>query len=342
MIKRFSVILLSVFFICMMTACSSLKITKKRSGNTEVVTAKEGSKIIYQLVYTYKGGRIVKGEHWVAFKKEKKKKKEKKNNIFSGTAIEKKFNALLQGKNFKDLSGVTLGTKKNGLRLNFVQLVVYDSSGRPKKVMRRGYTNIPIVGRFHIKTDLSYKYNRKGQLMKIVEQNMNVDTLLLKFAIGNYTQIDRDGRGRPTKVTKVFGTVPPSYETTKYTYYGATNNMRRTVYDKVDIDLKTVSTKVTEQINVWYRPGVPWKGKKKYKFDMDKTIKGLRVWDNINKKNKLDGSGFTKMNYLQKAKFLKSIYDLIKLEMQGPTWRMGDLPDVPEPFLIYGDYAWYN
>ena len=75
---------------------------------------------------------------------------------------------------------------------------------------------------------------------------------------------------------------------------------------------------------------------------MNKTIKGIVIYDEVAKKNNLDISNFAKLSLIDKAKTGKLFYTLYSNEQQGPRWRMGELPDAPEPFMIYKDYAWYN
>lgn len=349
LLKAKSLILVSLLLVLSLFAsCSGKeKIVSKRNGNTEVVTSKKGGKVLYKLVYTYENNRIVRGEHWLP---SDDKESKKKGNILSGTAVAKSFAKLLQGKNYPKDDNIELGKREGKFQLNFVQLVRYDNKGRPKNVKRRGYSDIPILGRFEMKTDLDYSYDNKGNLRKITETNMNVDSLLLNMAIGNVTTITRDGKGRPVKVAKLIGSVPPAGELTTYSYYGGSPNLEKTVYDKVGLNgLRPVKT---ETITTWYAKNkVPWKGFAKYNFDIPKKITGFKVYDHTKGRDKLDGSKFMKMNYMQKTMFLKDIYDMTEYEAQGPSWRMGDLPDRPIPFMhcqakaykkYCDDYAWFN
>jgi len=48
------------------------------------------------------------------------------------------------------------------------------------------------------------------------------------------------------------------------------------------------------------------------------------------------------MSFVQKGLFAKNMYGFYKNEQKGPKWRMGELPDVPDPYLIYKDNVWYN
>jgi hypothetical protein len=171
---------------------------------------------------------------------------------------------------------------------------------------------------------------------------MNVDSVLLNMGAGNSTAISRDAKNRPVTVKKTIGSVPPALESTDYTYAGDTDDMQRTVYRKCALDIKTMTAVPSETITIEYGKGVPWQGRKKYVFDMGKSIKGILVYDEVNKKRKLDGSGFMKFSMVEKAKFMKDLYDVYKNERQGPRWRMGELPDVPDPFMVYKDYAWWN
>ncbi len=330
----------------LLTACGEkTKLVKTRTGNTEVVTAKKGKEVIYKLVYQYENNHIVRGEYWKALKKEDKKKNAKqaapKGNIFSGTAIAKKYEAMLARKTAVGDQDIQLGKSESGFILSFAQKVRYNTAGKPVYVIRRGYSDIPVIGRFEIKTDLRYQYDGAGHLIRIDETNMNVDTLLLNFGVGNITTIIRDGLGRPIKVAKAIGSIPPTGELTSYMYLDNTPYLTKTIYEKAG--LNGLSIQKTETITTWYAAKkVPWEGKPKYSFSLGTNITGFLVYDDIKRKNKLDGSKFGKMNMVDKALFIKSIYDMIQMEAQGPKWRLGDLPDVPQPFLIYGDYAWYN
>jgi len=322
------------------SGCGGSKLVKKKVGNVETIIAKDGSEPKYKIIYTYEGGNIVKGEYWVYNPKGRKDDaKKKKSNLLADTAIAKSFENMLSTKGVRDDMDLELGVFQDKFQLMCVQLTSYDRSGKPVLVRKRGFTDIPILGRFLMKTDLSYAYGNDGKLIRVTEKNINVDTLLLKFAIGNITVIDRDGSGRPVTVTKAIGSVPPSAEEAKYYYYTAGSpDMKQTVYTKVGIVKGKIQK--TETITMDYKKGVPWSGEKKYNFSGIND--GLVIYDEVEKKNKIDGRGFSKMNYMKKMMFLKTIYDYVKLEMQGPVWRMGVLPDVPRPYLVYSDYAWYN
>jgi len=325
---------------------AAIKFTSTRNGNIETVTAQDGNDVLYKLIYSYEGDKIVKGEHWKFLKPKEKKELEKekdkpKTNVLAGTAMAKKFDDMLKDKKVIDDFDPGLGRIEGDYILDSAQKVSYNANGLPSMNMKRGYTQIPVLGTFLLKTNLEYIYDAKNRLKEIKENNLNTDTLLLLLGLFNTTEIQRDAHGRPTKVKKTIGAAPPVIEETTYDYHDATNpNMKQTKYGKVG--LKGTEIKKTETITILYGKKVPWEGRTKYKFDMGKTIEGIVVYDEIEKKNKIDGSNFMKMNYIKKGLFLKGLYDLYKLEKQGPRWRMGELPDVPEPFLIYEDYAWFN
>jgi hypothetical protein len=118
--------------------------------------------------------------------------------------------------------------------------------------------------------------------------------------------------------------------------------MKKTVYRKCGIDTSKFAVVPTETITSQYGSGVSWEGMKKYDFTFGKTITGFEIYDEVNKKKTLDGSNFMKMSMIQKGMFTKNLYSYYKNEQKGPKWRMGELPDVPDPYLIYKDFQWYN
>ncbi len=341
-IKIFSAIVLLSAFTAFSPFEAKPALKSNRAGNIETVEAVKNGETVYRLVYTYEGARKVRGEYWEAVDAKKKKEKKPESNILAGTAVAKKYETMLAGSRVEDTSGVVLDIEKNGFVLRNVRIVKYNDKGLPSLVMARGYTSYPVLGVFNLKTDYSYTYDQAGNLSLIKETNMNVDSLLLNMGLGNITTITRDAKSRPLSVKKEIGSVPPALESTEYTCEGATDTMQRTVYRKCSLDIKTLTAVPSETITIDYGKNVPWRGMKKYEFEMGKTIKGISVYDDVNKKQKLDGSRFVKFSMIEKAKFMKSIYDMYKNEMQGPRWRMGELPDVPEPFMVYRDYAWWN
>jgi len=340
--RSFTVKLVALLLAFIVPSCSSkIQIKKERKDNIEIVTSIKGEKTLYRLIYTYDGNRKIKGEYWESIKKKKKKKKESKRNILAGTSIAKKFEKHLADRKVIDESDIKLNIEKDGFILKFVKKVIYNKKGLPKKVIARGFTSYPVLGIFNLKTDREYSYNDEGKLIKIIEKNINVDTLLLNFGIGNITEIERDSQSRPIKVSKKIGSIPPAFEETKYIYFGNTPNIKRTGYQKAGIDMKTFKIVPVETITILYSNDIPWEGKKKYSFSFGKTIRGITIYDEVKRKQKLDGSQFMKMSKIDQAFFLKDIYDILKNERKGPMWRIGELPDVPEPFLIYGDQTWW-
>ncbi|HOK02378.1 MAG TPA: hypothetical protein PKX79_07940 [Spirochaetota bacterium] len=309
--------------------------------NTEVIELKKDEKIIGKIIYFYKDNLKVRGEYWEAIDKKDKDKKEN-SNIFADTAVAKKYEAMLAEKKIKDESEVNLNIEKDGFRLKSVRIVNYNEKGLPVYVICRGYTSYPVMGVFILKTDYSYKYDTNGRLIEIEEKNINVDSLLLNMAVANSTKIERDNKGRPISVKKTIGSVPPAVEVTTYSYQGDSDNMAKTVYQKCSVDLKSFNVMPSETITIEYGDNVPWNGLKKYDFSMGKTIKSILIYDEVAKKNKLDGTKFMKMSFIEKSLFAKNLYDIYKNEQKGPKWRLGELPDTPEPFMIYKDYKWWE
>ncbi len=335
-----SFIILTIIY--SMTSCfSKPQIKKRKVGNTEIIDNIENNKPVYRLIYTFENGKKVRGEYWEYIDPKKKKDKKPESNILTGTAMARKCEAMLSRANVKDNSRVKLNIEKDGFSLKFVKIVKYNTKGLPEKVIARGYTAYPVLGAFNLKTDYKYTYDNNGRLMKITEKNLNVDSLLLNLGIGNKTKIERDAKGRPVKVKKKIDSMPPVIETTEYYYTGDTSNMQKTVYQKCGIDTKKLAIAPSETITCEYGSGIPWEGKKKYKFSMGKTITGFSVYNEIDKKQELDGSNFMDMSYFDKGLFLKNIYGYYKNEKKGPKWRIGELPDVPEPFLIYEELTWW-
>ena len=314
--------------------------SKIRTGDIETIVAEKDGKPAYKIIYTYAGNLKVRGEYWAAVDKKNTKKAE--TNILAGTAIAKKYETMLEGKNTLDQADVQLDVVKDGYVLKNVRIVRYNDKGLPVLVMARGYTSYPVLGVFNIKTDYSYTYDQTGLLSEIKETNMNVDSLLLNMGLGNITKIARDDKNRPAAVKKELGSVPPAVENSSYVYDGTTDNMQKTVYQKCSIDMTKFTVTPSETITIEYGKNVPWSGMIKYEFEMGKTIKSIKIYDEINKKEELNISNFMKLSYIAKAKLSKSIYDMYKNEQLGPRWRMGEIADIPEPFMIYKDYAWWN
>lgn len=310
-----------------------------RTGDVETVDSIKDGKTVSRIIYTYRGEKKIRGEYWEA---PEKKDKKAESNILAGTSMAKKYEAMLAEKKVNDESGIILDIEKDGLVLKNVRVVKYSEKGLPELIISRGYSAYPVAGVFLLKTDYKFKYDAAGNLSEITETNMNVDSLLLNMGLGNTTAIERDGRGRPVSVKKTLGSIPPAVEKTEYTYSGDTDNMQKTVYRKCSIDMKSLSVVPSETITIEYGSDITWNGMKKYDFSMGKTIKSILIYDEIEKKNKLDGSNFMKMPTFQKAFFMKNIYDLYKNEQKGPKWRMGELPDIPDPFMVYKDYKWWE
>ncbi len=325
-------------------ASCAADIRTKKAGNIEVVEQVKGDVVIAKLVYTYEGERRVRGEYWELIDpKDKKDEKKSETNIFTGTSIAQKYEASLAGGGAApDTSGVALNSEKDGYVLKFVKIVKYNAKGQPDHVMNRGFSKFPIVGFFQLKTDYKYKYDAAGRLTHVLETNMNVDSLLLNMAASNTTTIERDTTGRPVKITRNIGSVPPAVETTTYAFYGKTPNMLTTVYKKAGFDMSKGTVVVNESITTLYGEDVPWEGMKKFEFGMGKNLKGIRIYDEVNKKDKLDASKFSEMSKTDQLMMGKSLFDLYKNEMKGPRWRMGDLPDVPQPFLEHKDNVWFK
>ncbi len=334
--------LFAALLIGSISCASGPQMTSRMDGNREIIDAVEGGAAKFRLIYTIENGRKVRGEYWEPSAAGKKDVKEPESNILASTAFAKKIDQALAGQKVADDSGIELNQERDGFTLKFVKQVRYNNQGLPELVLARGITTLPVVGTFRLKTNYRYIYDGAGRLSQIRETNMNVDSVLLNLGIGNITTILRDGAGRPVQVIKAIGSVPPAVEKTVYTYYGATPNIQKTVYQKCGINLKKLAITPSETITTLYGPNVPWDGKQRYDFSFGTNITGFVVYDEVEKKNKVDGSGFTKMSWAQKAMFTKNIYDYVKNEMRGPSWRMGDLPDTPEPFRIYKDQTWWK
>jgi len=340
-IKIFTAIAVISFFLTASIQISAKSKEKSiRTGNIETISGGKDGKTAYRLIYTYDGKLKVRGEYWEAV--DKKNKKKGGANILAGTAVAKKYESMLAGKTPADTANVQLDIEKDGYILKNVRIVKYNENGLPVLVMARGYTSYPVLGVFNIKTDYSYTYDQAGYLSEIKETNMNMDSLLLNMGPGNITKITRDDKKRPMTIKKEIGSVPPAVESTVYTYEGTTDNMLKTVYQKCSIDMKKSTTAPSQTITIEYGKDVPWAGDKKYEFELGKTIKSIKIYDEVNKRNELNISNFMKLSYIDKAKAVKSMYDMYKNEMQGPRWRMGELADTPIPYMVYKDYAWWN
>jgi len=343
--KKFLIFMAAIFVSFMLASCASAPVVKKtRVGDTETLIATQDGKPVYKLVYTWQGDKIVRGEYWEAQKKDDKEAA-KRSNILSDNAMGKKFEAMLTGEKVIDTSDVVLDVIKDGFVLKSVKAVKYNSKGLPTEELQRSYKKIPVLGFFNIKVDKKYKYNENGQLIQILERNLNVDTILLQgLAIGNITLFERDGMGRPTRVLKTIGSVPPTIELTTYSYYGNSNNMRETVYEKAGIDMKKLAIVKSSKITFGYNNNIPWEGRAKYNFDMldsKSAVSEFLIYNLVDNKNELDMRGFMKKSKLEQAMLVKNLVMVYKNESVGPKWRMGELPDVPEPFLMYKDYTWY-
>lgn len=328
-----------LLFSPLLLASDDLEQKSTRTGDIETIDMFDDGKIVSRIIYTYHGEMKIRGEYWeVADKKNKKPEP----NILSGTAMAKKYEEMLAKKNVKDESGIILDVEKDGFVLKNVRIVKYNEKGLPEHVMSRGYTSYPVAGVFLLKTDYRFKYDSAGNLSGISEMNINVDSLLLNMGMGNTTTIERDTMGRPVTVKKKLDSVPPAEEKTTYTYEGNTGDMSKTVYRKCSLDTTSLKVVPSETITIEYGDNIPWNGMGKYKFSMGKTVKSILIYDEVEKKNKLDGSGFMKMSTFAKALFMKDIYELYKNEQKGPKWRMGELPDVPDPFMVYKDFKWWE
>ena len=337
-------LLLAAFLFTTSSVWSKDGAKTRKEGNNEIVDQIEDGKTVYRLIYTNENGKKIKGEYWEPVDPKKKKDKKAESNILSGTGMAKKYETMLSEKKIIDESGIVLNIEKDGFTLKFVKIVKYDSKGRPDTVITRGYTAYPVLGAFNLKTDYKYTYDTSGRLIDITEKNINVDSLLLNLGIGNSTKIERDAKGRPTKFTKRIDAAPPVFETTTYSYSGDTPNMQKTAYTKCGIDTTKLAVTPSETITTLYGKDVPWEGKKKYDFSLasfGKIITGFSVYDEIAKKQKVDGSNFMKMSWIDKGMYLKNVASYYKNEQKGPKWRMGELPDVPDPFMIYKDQTWW-
>jgi len=341
-IKFFTAIAVVSFFLSASMPFESKPVVKKtsRTGDIEILEAEKDGKSAYKIIYTYSGKLKVRGEYWEVI--DKKNAKKAQSNILAGTAMAKKYEAILAGKKIADQANVQLDIEKDGYVLKNVRIVQYNGNGKPVLVMARGYTSYPVLGVFNLKTDYSYIYDQAGKLIEIKETNMNVDSLLLNLGVGNITKITWDDKKRPLSIKKEIESVPPAAETTSYTYEGTTDNMQKTVYQKCSMDTRKLSIVPSQTITLEYDENIPWSGMKKYNFEIGKTVKSIKIYDEVNKKQILNISNFKKLSFIEKGKVSKSIYDMYKNEQQGPRWRIGELPDIPEPFMIYKDYAWWN
>ena len=142
--------------------------------------------------------------------------------------------------------------------------------------------------------------------------------------------------GRPLKVSKIIGSVPPGLEETEYQYYANSAEMNSTKYTKSAIDLSKLEIIPSEIIFFEFKSGVPWNGKKKYDLSLD-TLESLSITDAQTNKSKLSAGS----SLVDRVMFMKALYDFKENEVKGPKWRLGELPDVPEPFLLYGDAVWW-
>jgi len=333
---------IAIIAVAVMPGSAKENIVSKRTGDSEIIESVKDGKVEYRIIYTYNGNRKVKGEYWEAVDPKSKGKEKPQSNILAGTSVAKKYEAALANSKVTDQSGIVIDVEKDGFVLRSVKIVRYNERGLVEYSAFRGYTSYPVLGVFNIKTDWTYAYDTEGRLSGIAEKNMNLDSLLLNMAAENTTKIERDKSGRPLKVTRTIGAVPPVFETTDYTYEGTTSDMTGTVYRKCGIDTAKLAVVPSETITTTYGSGISWSGMGKYDFTMGKSIKGFVVYDEAAKKNKIDGSGFMKMNPISKGMFLKNIYGYYKNEQKGPKWRMGELPDLPEPFLLYKENVWYK
>ncbi len=339
-VLRYAAVLLVLVSLAFVSSCGGEKIIRKRKGNTETVLVRKGGADVFKLVYTYEKGRIVSGEYWEAADPKDNKKAKPAGNIYSNSSIMKSFDTALASKKMLDESNIKLDEVRDGFILKYVKKVKYNSLGHPVMVYERGYADYPVLGRFLLKVDTSYKYSR-GRLIWISEKNMNVDSMLLNMGIMNVTTIQRDFLGRPLAVRKLIGSVPtPVYEKTTYKYYAGTRYLLRTVYKKAGISLTSLKVVPEKTITFYYALGIPWEGKKKYDFLA--SFDGIQIYNEIEKKDEIDLKNFKKMGTIEKAKVMAKVYDLIKNEMKGPRWRLGDLPDIPEPFLEYKDFKWWR
>ncbi|MFH0974545.1 MAG: hypothetical protein V1874_02040 [Spirochaetota bacterium] len=343
-IKNSSILITTVFFtlssICLLAAKSKEKVT--RNGNTEIVEISKDGKAESKIIYTYSGTTKTRGEYWEVIDPKKGGKNKPKPNILAGTAVAKHYENLFSSSMAKDQSGIEIDVEKDGYILRSVKTVKYNEKGLPVHVEYRGYSSYPVLGVFNLKTDWDYTYNSGNRLTEIAEKNMSVDSLLLNMSAENKTKIERDKTERPVKITRTIGTVPPVFETTEYTYKDSGANMDKTVYRKCGLSTTTYKVEPSETITTGYGSGIPWDGMKKYDFSMGKSVSSFLIYDDVNKKSKLDGSKFKKMSFIEKGLFLKNIYGYYENEQKGPKWRMGELPDLPDPFLIYKDNLWYK
>ncbi len=335
-----AVLFMAIFYTNMLEGKSWDKV--KREGNIETVVSEKDGKIEAKIIYTYSGDKKIKGEYWEPVDPKKKGKEKPKPNILTGTAIAKHYEKLYADSMAKDESDIQVDVEKDGFILKSVKSAKYNDKGLPAHVEYRGYSTYPVLGVFNLKTDWDYTYDANSRLVEISEKNMSIDSLLLNMAAENKTKIERDKTGRPVKVTRTIGSVPPVFETTEYTYKDKSNDMEKTVYRKCGFNTTKLAVEPTETITTTYGKKIPWEGMKKYDFSMGKTITAFVIYDEVNKKNKIDGSKFMKMSFIDKGLFLKNIYGYYENEQKGPKWRMGELPDVPDPFMIYKDNKWYK
>lgn len=337
-----AVALAAVTAVLLSSCATKPQMKTQKTGNTEVIEKVQDGKILYRLVYTYEGNLKVKGEYWEAVDPKKKDKKVS-SNIFAGTSFAKKYESAAADSKAADTSGVQLNIQKDNLALKFVKIVRYNQKSQPVLIQTRGYTEYPVAGSFELKTDYNYTYDANGNVIKISEVNMNLDSFLLNMGVGNSTEIQRDNTSRPVKVKKMINSAPPTEEFTDYSYYGDTVNMQKTVYRKCSISLTSGTVTPSETITVTYNDGVPWSGSKKNDFAIGgKTVSGFTIYDETTKKTKLDASNFAKKSKMEQITLAKDFYTLYKNESKGPKWRMGELPDVPEPFAIVNDNGWWQ
>ena len=227
-----------------------------------------------------------------------------------------------QGKITKGEYFVAKGKKPTAIRIT-----TYDKNGYPIKIMHRSIVDLKIkkVENYYI---VSYKYlKNRPYLSEKVQVNKSVYAITTNLCERNITKFNYDSRKRIKQVYKIYVGLSGA-EITEYYYYGNSDYMQKTVYHKVSLMPGQTFLRETERIIVIYRSNVPWYGKKKYSFK--KAIAFFMIWDPIAGKSKLQ---LDFSNAINTIKSFATIGSLINNERKGVYWRMGEVPDMPEPYI---------
>jgi hypothetical protein len=164
-------------------------------------------------------------------------------------------------------------------------------------------------------------------LSEKIQINKSLYAISTNLCERNVTKFNYDSRKRIKQVYKIYVGLSGA-EITDYYYYGSSDYMKKTIYHKVSLSPEKKFLKETERITISYKTNIPWYGKKKYNFK--KAISFFQIWDVVNNRSKiqLDFS-----NAINAIKSFAAIGSLINNERKGVYWRMGEVPDMPKPFI---------